>query len=101
MDVTGQLRPPSHTDPRESPRYPLDMGLGGPQCRCGRCLASTIQSVARHFTDRAIPAILLCIIPTKYVLITVTCLSKIYSPTGCQSPNLATLSLVTLKIVGN
>jgi hypothetical protein len=38
MEVSGQLQAPAALLPWENrPRYPLDMRLGGPQSRSGRC----------------------------------------------------------------
>jgi hypothetical protein len=37
MEVCDQLHAPVALPPRKEPLYPLDMRLGGPQSRSGRC----------------------------------------------------------------
>jgi len=36
MEVSGQLHAPAALSPGNSPRYPLDRRMGGPQSRPGR-----------------------------------------------------------------
>jgi hypothetical protein len=68
MEISGEHHVPATLLPGKSLRYPLDMRLGGPQSRSGRyggekkSLAPTgnrtpaVQSVARRYSDWAIPA---------------------------------------------
>jgi hypothetical protein len=63
MELSGKLHAPAALPPRKSPRYLLDMKLGGPQSRSGRCggeknlalpgIETTwaFQPVARRYTD--------------------------------------------------
>jgi hypothetical protein len=64
MGWVVSVTPRPHFTPAKGPRYPLDRRLGGPQSRSGHRLKEkfltcaedrtpVVQSVVRHYTDRA------------------------------------------------
>jgi hypothetical protein len=77
------------TPKKIAPRYPLDIFLGGPQSRSGRCgaeknilLLTTVQSVLRRYADWPTPVLFgLCVVANKSTVY----LRRISQAAGYQS----------------
>jgi hypothetical protein len=93
MELSGQLHIPTALPRGKSPWYPLYRRLGGPQSRPGCCgeeknlahdvnRTPAVETVARHYTDWAIPT------PFQYISLTYYIVAgpRQYNDSGFQAP---------------